>query len=70
MRELQASQRAKASAAVNPRRGLVLVHTGSGKGSFPEQLEGHTTGQRFTWDTQVGRRTPPPRDRDASWSVR
>ena len=32
MRELQAAQRAKAAAAVNPRRGLVLVHTGNGKG--------------------------------------
>lgn len=32
MRELQAEQRAKAAAAGNPRRGLVLVHTGSGKG--------------------------------------
>ena len=90
MRGLQAEQRAKAARAVNPQRGLVLVHTGSGKGKssaafgvvaralgwgqrvavvqfikgawktgerqffsrFPEQLEWHTTGQGFTWDTQ------------------
>ena len=32
MRALQAKQRAKAARAVNPRRGLVLVHTGNGKG--------------------------------------
>ena len=32
MRALQAEQRAKAARAVNPRRGLVLVHTGNGKG--------------------------------------
>lgn len=90
MRGLQAEQRAKAARAVNPQRGLVLVHTGNGKGKssaafgvaaralgwgqrvavvqfikgawktgerrffsrFPEQLEWHTTGQGFTWDTQ------------------
>lgn len=32
MRALQAEQRAKVARAVNPRRGLVLVHTGNGKG--------------------------------------
>ena len=90
MRGLQAEQRAKAARAVNPQRGLVLVHTGNGKGKssaafgvaaralgwgqrvaivqfikgvwktgerqffsrFPEQVEWHTTGAGFTWDTQ------------------
>ena len=32
MRRLQAEQRAKVARAVNPERGLVLVHTGNGKG--------------------------------------
>ena len=32
MKELQAAQRAKAAEATDPSRGLVLVHTGNGKG--------------------------------------
>ncbi len=32
MKELQAAQRAKAAEATDPARGLVLVHTGNGKG--------------------------------------
>lgn len=90
MKALQAKQRKKTDAAAVPDRGLVLVHTGNGKGKsssafgviaralgwghrvgvvqfikgkwitgerqffdkFPDQLEWHTMGEGFTWDTQ------------------
>ncbi|WP_290495652.1 cob(I)yrinic acid a,c-diamide adenosyltransferase [Hyphomonas sp. UBA4494] len=90
MKALQAEQRKKTDAADVPDRGLVLVHTGNGKGKsssafgviaralgwghrvgvvqfikgkwitgerqffdkFPDQLEWHTMGEGFTWDTQ------------------
>lgn len=90
MQAMQAEHRRKIRAATNPQRGLVLVHTGDGKGKsssafgviaralgwghdvavvqfikgawetgerrffdgFPEQLQWHTMGEGFTWDTQ------------------
>ena len=90
MKALQGEQRKKTDAAAVPDRGLVLVHTGNGKGKsssafgviaralgwghhvgvvqfikgkwitgerqffdkFPDQLEWHTMGEGFTWDTQ------------------
>lgn len=90
MQKLQAEQKRKASEAKDPDRGLVLVHTGDGKGKsssafgviaralgwgqkvgvvqfikgswitgerqffakFPDQLDWHTMGEGFTWDTQ------------------
>lgn len=90
MKALQVEQRKKADAAAVPDRGLVLVHTGNGKGKsssafgviaralgwghrvgvvqfikgkwitgerqffdkFPDQLDWHTMGEGFTWDTQ------------------
>jgi cob(I)alamin adenosyltransferase len=90
MKALQAEQRMKTEAATVPDRGLVLVHTGNGKGKsssafgviaralgwghrvgvvqfikgkwitgerqffdkFPDQLDWHTMGEGFTWDTQ------------------
>ncbi len=90
MQALQAEHRKRIKAAQHPERGLVLVHTGNGKGKsssafgviaralgwghdvavvqfikgdwetgerqffsgFPEQLQWHTMGQGFTWDTQ------------------
>jgi cob(I)alamin adenosyltransferase len=90
MKALQAEQRTKTEAATVPDRGLVLVHTGNGKGKsssafgviaralgwghrvgvvqfikgkwitgerqffdkFPDQLDWHTMGEGFTWDTQ------------------
>ncbi|WP_291076856.1 cob(I)yrinic acid a,c-diamide adenosyltransferase [Hyphomonas sp.] len=90
MKALQAEQRKKTEAASEPDRGLVLVHTGNGKGKsssafgviaralgwgqkvgvvqfikgkwitgerqffrrFPDQLDWHTMGEGFTWDTQ------------------
>ena len=90
MKALQAEQRKKTDATAVPDRGLVLVHTGNGKGKsssafgviaralgwghrvgvvqfikgkwitgerqffdkFPDQLEWHTMGEGFTWDTQ------------------
>jgi cob(I)alamin adenosyltransferase len=90
MKALQVEQRKKTDAAAVPDRGLVLVHTGNGKGKsssafgviaralgwghrvgvvqfikgkwitgerqffdkFPDQLDWHTMGEGFTWDTQ------------------
>ena len=90
MKALQAEQRQKTEAAAVPDRGLILVHTGNGKGKsssafgviaralgwghrvgvvqfikgkwitgerqffdkFPDQLDWHTMGEGFTWDTQ------------------
>jgi len=90
MKALQAEQRKKTEAAEVPDRGLILVHTGNGKGKsssafgviaralgwgqrvgvvqfikgkwitgerqffdkFPDQLDWHTMGEGFTWDTQ------------------
>ena len=90
MKALQAEQRTKTEAAAVPDRGLILVHTGNGKGKsssafgviaralgwghrvgvvqfikgkwitgerqffdrFPDQLDWHTMGEGFTWDTQ------------------
>lgn len=90
MKALQAAQRKKTDAATVPDRGLVLVHTGNGKGKsssafgvivralgwgqrvgvvqfikgkwitgerqffdrFPDQVDWHTMGEGFTWDTQ------------------
>lgn len=95
MRALQAEQKKKTSEARDPGRGLVLVHTGNGKGksssafgviiralgwkqkvgvvqfikgkwitgekqffmSLKDQVDWHTMGDGFTWDTQ-------DRDRD------
>lgn len=95
MKALQAEQKKKASEARDPGRGLVLVHTGNGKGksssafgviiralgwkqkvgvvqfikgkwitgekqffmSLKDQVDWHTMGDGFTWDTQ-------DRDRD------
>ncbi|MBY9068187.1 cob(I)yrinic acid a,c-diamide adenosyltransferase [Hyphomonas sp. WL0036] len=90
MRALQAEQKKKTSEARDPGRGLVLVHTGNGKGksssafgviiralgwkqkvgvvqfikgkwitgekqffmSLKDQVDWHTMGDGFTWDTQ------------------
>ena len=90
MKALQAEQKKKASEARDPGRGLILVHTGDGKGKsssafgviaralgwgkrvgvvqfikgkwitgerqffakFPDQVDWHTMGEGFTWDTQ------------------
>lgn len=90
MQKLQAEQKAKVKNAETIERGLVLVHTGDGKGKsssafgvvaralgwghkvavvqfikgtwktgereffkrFPEQLDWHTMGEGFTWNTQ------------------
>lgn len=95
MKALQAEQKKKSSEARDPGRGLILVHTGDGKGKsssafgviaralgwghkvgiiqfikgkwitgerqffakFPDQIDWHTMGEGFTWDTQ-------DRDRD------
>lgn len=95
MQALQASQKEKVRQAEHADRGLILVHTGNGKGKsssafgvvaralgwghqvavvqfikgtwktgerqffaqFPDQLEWHTMGDGFTWNTQ-------DRDRD------
>lgn len=90
MKALQAEQKKKTSEARDPGRGLVLVHTGNGKGKsssafgviiralgwghkvgivqfikgkwitgerqfftkFSDQIDWHTMGEGFTWDTQ------------------
>jgi len=90
MQKLQAEQKAKVKEAKHIDRGLVLVHTGDGKGKsssafgvvaralgwghkvavvqfikgtwktgereffkrFPDQLDWHTMGEGFTWNTQ------------------
>ncbi|MEM8576149.1 MAG: cob(I)yrinic acid a,c-diamide adenosyltransferase [Pseudomonadota bacterium] len=90
MQKLQAEQKRKVSEAKDPGRGVVLVHTGDGKGKsssafgvivralgwghrvgvvqfikgtwitgerqffqkFADQVDWHTMGQGFTWDTQ------------------
>ena len=90
MQKVQAAQRKKTTEARDPGRGLVLVHTGDGKGKsssafgviaralgwgrkvgvvqfikgkwltgerrffskFEDQLDWHTMGEGFTWDTQ------------------
>ena len=90
MKALQTEQKKKTSEARDPGRGLVLVHTGDGKGKsssafgviaralgwgkkvgivqfikgkwitgerqffakFPDQVDWHTMGEGFTWDTQ------------------
>lgn len=90
MKALQAEQNKKTSDATDPERGLVLVHTGNGKGKsssafgviaralgwghkvgvvqfikgkwitgerqffakFPDDLDWHTMGDGFTWNTQ------------------
>ena len=90
MQKVQAEQRKKTNEAKDPGRGLVLVHTGDGKGKsssafgviaralgwghkvgvvqfikgkwitgerqffakFADQLDWHTMGEGFTWDTQ------------------
>ncbi|WP_300380746.1 cob(I)yrinic acid a,c-diamide adenosyltransferase [Henriciella sp.] len=95
MKALQTEQRKKTSEARDAGRGLILVHTGDGKGksssafgvicralgwkqkvgivqfikgkwitgerqffaNFPDQVDWHTMGEGFTWDTQ-------DRDRD------
>lgn len=95
MKAMQAEQKKKVSEARDPGRGLVLVHTGNGKGKsssafgvviralgwkqkigvvqfikgkwitgerqffmkFEDQVDWHTMGEGFTWDTQ-------DRDRD------
>ncbi|MEM9169531.1 MAG: cob(I)yrinic acid a,c-diamide adenosyltransferase [Pseudomonadota bacterium] len=99
MQKLQAEQQRKASEATDPGRGLVLVHTGDGKGKsssafgviaralgwghrvgvvqfikgkwvtgerqffakLSDQVDWHTMGEGFTWDTQ-----DKDRDRDAA----
>lgn len=90
MKALQAEQKKKTSTARDPGRGLILIHTGDGKGKsssafgvtaralgwgkkvgivqfikgkwitgerqffakFPNQIDWHTMGEGFTWDTQ------------------
>ena len=90
MQALKAEQKRKTTEAKDPGRGLVLVHTGDGKGKsssafgviiralgwgqrvgmvqfikgtwktgerqffdkFPDQIEWHTMGEGFTWETQ------------------
>lgn len=90
MKALQAEQNKKTSKASDPDRGLILVHTGNGKGKsssafgviaralgwghrvgvvqfikgkwvtgerqffakFPDELDWHTMGDGFTWNTQ------------------
>ncbi len=90
MQALKAEQKKKTSEAQDPGRGLILVHTGDGKGKsssafgviiralgwghrvgvvqfikgtwitgerqffnkFPDQIDWHTMGEGFTWETQ------------------
>ena len=63
MQEVQKEHRRKTSQAQDPDRGLVLVHTGKGKGKWvtgerrffktiEDQVSWHTMGDGFTWDTQ------------------
>ena len=52
MRRLQAEQRAKVKRAVNPRRGLVLVHTGNGKGKSSAAFG--VAARALGWGQQVG----------------
>ena len=52
MRRLQAEQRAKVARAVNPRRGLVLVHTGNGKGKSSAAFG--VAARALGWGQQVG----------------
>ena len=52
MRRLQAEQRAKVARAVNPDRGLVLVHTGNGKGKSSAAFG--VTARALGWGHRVG----------------
>lgn len=52
MKTLQAEQKAKARAASNPERGLVLVHTGDGKGKSSSAFG--VIARALGWGHQVG----------------
>ena len=52
MRTLQAEQRAKVARAVNPDRGLVLVHTGNGKGKSSAAFG--VVARALGWGKRVG----------------
>lgn len=52
MREQQAKHRAKIKKTVNPERGLVLVHTGDGKGKSSSAFG--VVARALGWDKRVG----------------
>ena len=52
MRRLQAEQRAKVACAVNPQRGLILVHTGNGKGKSSAAFG--VAARALGWGQRVG----------------
>ena len=52
MRELQAEQRARVARATNPDRGLVLVHTGNGKGKSSAAFG--VVARALGWGKRVG----------------
>lgn len=52
MQELKATQRSKTAAAVDPGRGLILVHTGDGKGKSSSAFG--VVARALGWGQQVG----------------